>query len=55
MWWNFVGRNQEDIEQARHEWQGLAEGSHMALDHGACLLPNARCDLEIAPGPRPPS
>lgn len=40
MWWNFVGRDQEDIEQARHEWQqGLAEGSPRFghLDHMAPL------------------
>ena len=40
MWWNFVGRDHEDIEQARHEWQqGLEAGSSRfgCLDHMAPL------------------
>lgn len=61
MWWNFVGRNQEDIEQARHEWQqGLAEGSPRFgyLDHMAPLPAPEMPAVTLKsrpPGPRPPS
>ena len=61
MWWNFVGRNQEDIEQARHEWQqGLAEGSLRFgyLDHMAPLPAPEMPAVTLKsrpPGPRPPS
>ena len=61
MWWNFVGRNQEDIEQARHEWQqGLVEGSPRFghLDHMAPLPAPEMPAVTLKsrpPGPRPPS
>ncbi|NKS17425.1 pirin family protein [Rhodococcus hoagii] len=58
MWWNFVGRSHEEIEQFRAEWQ--AESDRFGAVHGyegtvqrlpAPPLPNAR----IKPRQNPPS
>jgi hypothetical protein len=55
MWWNFIGRSQEDIVKAREEWQagsdrfGEVEGYPGRRLH-APALPNA----VIAPRGNPP-
>jgi len=58
MWWNFVGRDQQDIEQARREWQqGLEEGSQR-FGHLEHMTPLPAPDMPAVtlkarpPGPR---
>ena len=43
MWWNFVGRSQEEIEEARADWMaGARFGEVKGYDGDRCPLPNCR-------------
>ena len=39
MWWNFIGRNHEDIVQAREEWEQGSERFGRVEGHGGQLIP----------------
>ena len=39
MWWNFVGRDHDDIATAREEWEGGSDRFGHVIDHGAERVP----------------
>ncbi len=39
MWWNFIGRSHEDIEDARREWEAAAERFGHVEGHGDQVIP----------------
>ncbi|MGC5172311.1 pirin family protein [Microbacterium sp. DT81.1] len=39
MWWNFVGRDHDEIVEAREEWEGSSERFGQVIDHGDERIP----------------
>ena len=52
MWWNFVGRSAEDIEQARADWEAEAARFGAVTDAGARLAAPALPPGRLRPGGR---